>query len=430
MLLLVLRLSVVTALLSVGECIVKDLRNPKKRRQCSLAQHVQANLFEMGAEPGHVAGEMEHLGLEKMTEKDHHDRFDKSCGVKHDRHGVDFMTMISTKHPKRIRTNANAPSDTIRSAEKSAPEVAVWIKGYPRSGTSTTLSMLSSASRVLADYSQPGDDTGAIEAQYLVGTKTDGELLESLSMSRTFALFEPCHDGDAYDPWLNKRGCGALLAAVSNCDFSHVENLWGWDNPHTTNANNREYTKEKAQNLCSASDVMAFKTVMDKHPLQDWQWLLKTRPQLHVLDVVRDPRGIWASWKTTPAFEADLADGKLGNLTDICDMFAKNIGFESDRVRRVVFERLVRKPEKETKRIFDFLGLPFGDDQLAWAQKTFNAEECPPHMPWFEGYTDCHENSDFNTWRWRTVLTPHEKDAFTNSPNCQKVSKAYGYTAS
>jgi hypothetical protein len=247
------------------------------------------------------------------------------------------------------------------------------------------------------------------------------------SLSRTFALFEPCHDGDMYDSWLEENGCGALLSGISVCNFTGVKNLWGWNNPHTTNNDERTFDPANATEMCARSDMVAFKTVHDRHPMKHWKWLLDEQPHMLVLDMVRDPRGIWSSWKSTPAFKEEMDSGAFGTLSDICKLFANNIDFDDNRVHRVVFENLVKDPEAVAKSVYDFLGLPFLQDQKRWVKQTFNAKECPPHMPWFENYTDCHTSSGTVSEKWRTVLSAKEKLEFARSNDCRRVAKVYGY---
>jgi len=68
----------------------------------------------------------------------------------------------------------------------SSGQLVVWVSGYPRSGSSTMLSMVSAAS-------------GHVDA------RVPGE---------TFSLFEPCHNGDELDPALNVSGCTGLLGSI------------------------------------------------------------------------------------------------------------------------------------------------------------------------------------------------------------------------
>jgi len=119
---------------------------------------------------------------------------------------------------------------------------AVWVNGYPRSGSSTILSMVSAAGDAREDTRQAG---------------------------ATFSVFEPCHDGDAYSPWLEAQGCSRLLAGLARCDFDGIEHLWGWPDSHTT-SNHTEFSPDGARDLCENSMLTAFKTVDYGHNISEW----------------------------------------------------------------------------------------------------------------------------------------------------------------
>merc|ERR1719401_2814590 len=135
--------------------------------------------------------------------------------------------------------------------------------------------------------------------------------------------------------------CPHVLKNLVRCDFDGVDKLWGWWDPHSTN-NHTKFYNQSAHELCVDASIVAFKTVDYGHDLQEWQWLMDSHPHLRVLDVVRDPRGIYASWKTLEPFATLLKEGDHGKpfytLTEICDHFEMNLNFIDPRVHRVVFE--------------------------------------------------------------------------------------------
>jgi len=276
---------------------------------------------------------------------------------------------------------------------------AVWINGYPRSGSSTILSMVAAAGE---------------------------ERQDTRSLGKTFSIFEPCHDGDAYTPWLEAQGCGRLLAGLAQCDFTGVEQLWGWPDAHTT-SNHEDFSQEAARNLCEKSQLTAFKTVDYGHNISDWNWFLEATPALRIVDIVRDPRGIYASWKTTEPFSSLIGTPEFYTLADICESFRANIELEHAQVHHVVFEELTRDPATAMRKVYMFLGLSFEAAQEQWLSKTFNAQKCAEPKPWEVGFTDCHEDSDHEAEKWRDILSDEEKNSFAESESCQKVVKAYGY---
>jgi len=300
--------------------------------------------------------------------------------------GVDYMTVV-----RRIKRAIGLGPDVPNRGQR-----VVWVSGYPRSGSSTVLSMVSATV----------DDNRAA--------------------GQTFSLFEPCHDGDVLAKWKAQAGCSSLLYGLTRCDFAGIKKLWGWADPHSTN-NYTTFSSLAAHDVCAAADVVAFKTVDYGHELSSWKWLLDSHPNMRIIDVVRDPRGIYASWKVLEPFASLVKTGKFYTLVEICDHFEKNIEYKDDRIHRVLFEDLLSFPYRTTRNVYKFLGETYGEEQEAWVQNAFNNKHCPPPKPGMEGFTDCHTNSTAVKDKWRTVLKQSELDAFTKSKSCTKIAKYYGY---
>eukprot|EP00927_Polykrikos_kofoidii_P048963 TRINITY_DN4311_c0_g3_i1.p1 TRINITY_DN4311_c0_g3~~TRINITY_DN4311_c0_g3_i1.p1 ORF type:complete len:412 (-),score=35.11 TRINITY_DN4311_c0_g3_i1:144-1307(-) len=284
-----------------------------------------------------------------------------------------------------------------------SPRRSVWVSGFPRSSTSTVLSMIS-AGQTVADEVNESD--------------------------LTYSLFEPCHGGDEYEGELETRGCGGFIWHLTRCDFDGVKNLWGWMDPHSTRNHSKQdrFTRQGATSLCTKANMVAFKTVDNGHKLPEWKWLLDDTPTLRVIDVVRDPRGIYASWKTLEPFATLVKKGQFYTIRDVCSSFEQNMDFGHGNVKHVVFEQMVRNPEETMKSTYDWLGLKFGSKQTAWLKSTFDASDCPEPKPWEVGYTDCHTNSGVITEKWRSVLTQEELQVFNQTESCRRVMDHYGYT--
>jgi hypothetical protein len=244
---------------------------------------------------------------------------------------------------------------------------------------------------------------------------------------KTYSLFEPCHGGDEYEGSLKNQGCGAKLWRISRCDFSGIRKLWGWADPHSTKNHGATLTSRSAGLACNAADLVAMKTVDYGHRLEKWKWLIEQTPDMHVLAVVRDPRGIYASWKTLEPFASLVKKGQFYTLLDICESFASNLNFTHPRVHNVVFENLVKQPQDEMLKAYNLLGLPFKNREKAWLNSTFDAKACPEPKPWEIGFTDCHTNSKVVAEKWRSVLTKAELETFNNSAACRQVIEHYGY---
>jgi hypothetical protein len=282
----------------------------------------------------------------------------------------------------------------LRGLSQGEPRRAVWVTGYPRSSTSTVLSMVSLGQTVMDECEND---------------------------ERTFSLFEPCHNGDKFAG----TGCGDLLQQLLRCDFSGIDSLWGWEDPHSTSKSREKdpFSAAGATRLCRDAGVIALKTVSADKYLKDWEWLLQETPELRVLNVVRDPRGIYASWKMTPRFAQKLGVG-LHSIGEICDVFSSNIDFDHARVYTLVFEQLVSTPEKIMRQAYDFMGMEFGKRQNEWLKETFDVSACPPGP---RGYSDCHTNSGDVVEKWRSVLSQKELDLFSQTESCQRVSQHYGF---
>jgi len=284
------------------------------------------------------------------------------------------------------------------------PGVAVWVSGYPRSGSSTILSMVSGT----VDDNRKGENNNNV-----------------------FSLFEPCHDGDMLKESKKTFGCPGVLYSLVRCDFSEIKSLWGWKDPHTTN-NFTDYSPESAEELCQKSKSVAFKTVDYGHDLSAWRWFLDSAPgdvKMKVLDVVRDPRGIYASWKVLEPFATMLRQGTFYTLTEICENFERNLDFRDDRVYRVIFEDLLANPLLVTRAVYEHLDQTFSSEQEMWVKNAFFATECPPPPPGMEGFTDCHvaSASQASADKWRSVLTEEELLEFNSSPACKHIAEVYGW---
>jgi hypothetical protein len=272
---------------------------------------------------------------------------------------------------------------------------AVWVNGYPRSSTSTVLSMVSLGETVMDDCE---------------------------SDERTFSLFEPCHSGDEFAG----TSCGDLLTQLLHCNFTGVTSLHGWQDPHSTSKHREKdpFSAAGATGLCKQADVVALKTISADKNLTNWEWLLQDTPELHILNVVRDPRGIYASWKMTGKFAKRIEAGTQPTIVDICDVFSQNIDFDHARVHTVVFEQLVSNPEETMRQAYRFMGMEFGERQKAWLNETFDASACTGHM---QQYEDCHTSSGDVVEKWRSVLSKDELNLFTRTESCQRVLKHYGF---
>mmetsp|Transcript_72945 Transcript_72945/g.225582 ORF Transcript_72945/g.225582 Transcript_72945/m.225582 type:complete len:506 (-) Transcript_72945:21-1538(-) len=280
---------------------------------------------------------------------------------------------------------------------------AVWVHAaFPRCGSSTVMSL--------------------VEASRSPTERVSGDV---------FALFEPCHSGDLSKGVLMRSSrtqhadwdCAALLKRVLRCDFTDVSKLWGYDNPHSLHRGSVHYTHLAAQRACQRAGLVTFKTAGKSMLQPEGSTLLGLQENLHILDVVRDPRAIVASWRRTPGMNLSNATAAgPGLMLQICRDYAAAMGAQHDRLHRVVYEDLVRKPGPEMRRLFQDLGFPFGVHQQGWITRTFQTVRCD-NKP----YADCRTNSTGHLESWRERLPTEEQEVFASDADCAKVANKYGW---
>lgn len=310
--------------------------------------------------------------------------------------GVSAASSFSTTGTSAGDTRTQAPEDET---------MAVWITGYARSATSTVQSLVNAARSISSERKVPPEGV--------------------------FSLFEPCHPSDDVAPELRyPNGCDKLLTSMAACDFSGINNLYEWENPHNEGvphnkwpAHAAQYSKDLAREVCTKADVRIFKTITYGHHLvNDVLPVLEANPHFRVIDVVRDPRGIYASWKTSDTFKSLLKDGNKTLMADLCDGFEDDLSFRHPRFHRVVFEELVAAPDVVMKRVLKFLGFHYGPLQAAWVAKTFNADCKHEGM-----FLDCHKDSGASATKWQSVLSDAEKGSFSTNRKCRKVAEYFGF---
>lgn len=307
-----------------------------------------------------------------------------------------------------LKAQPDKPDESQRLVDGAQPQPrhSVWIHAYARSGSSTLLSMFSEA--------WPGAHTGK---------------------GSVFALFEPCHKDDVYTPKLTKKGCGTLLTQLASCDFTDVIAFHGWNKSHSRTRGVKDFEPKAAQSACSRSDLLAFKTI--SHPYERFimpthaPHVLKTNPNLKLIEVMRDPRSIYTSMLTTPPFSATTKrDVRL--LKEICNSFAASLKIKHPQKRRILFEHLISQPEREMKRAYEFVGAHLGKEQLAWINSTFKQGGCSDSKKrdgweFHNAYADCHGNPEETLVKWKTFMNQEEIDTWSKHRTCVDISKAFNF---
>mmetsp|Transcript_10679 Transcript_10679/g.28300 ORF Transcript_10679/g.28300 Transcript_10679/m.28300 type:complete len:396 (-) Transcript_10679:27-1214(-) len=282
--------------------------------------------------------------------------------------------------------DGSSPLGASRRASKA--KLVIWISAFARSGSSTVLSL---------------------------ATRTD---------SAVFALFEPCHEGDVLEPHLAAQGCGALLLQLASCDFTGILFLWGWQEAHSqTNGAGHVYNPYSAAEACKAADIVAFKTINWAHRLRAQAFpVLAADPRIHMVNIIRDPRSIYSSMQSTRGAFDELKMGTDG-LISMCDSLCENLDVKHPQVYHLLYEDLATQANTITMGMYEFLGLPFGEDARSFVQQKFNGD-CADSAT--DPFGDCRGNSSEGATRY-THLSNNEYAAFMAHETCRNVSKAFGY---
>merc|ERR1719277_2785038 len=139
----------------------------------------------------------------------------------------------------------------------------------------------------------------------MMSSAVDGNVTKGAHTNQVFSSFEPCTEGDKYSGELkdmnkgstrqddNSLMCSKVIDGMSKCSFRSIEGLKNWKNPHSTNGD-ANFQRSLAEKLCKESHTVAVKTVMPIK-LENVSWVLDANPHLKIIEVVRDPRGMYAS---------------------------------------------------------------------------------------------------------------------------------------
>lgn len=283
-------------------------------------------------------------------------------------------------------------------------QMVVSITSYPRSGSSTVLSMVN----------QAGNWTESAGEDYL----------------DVFSIFEPSHLGrNDMEETLMKQyenDTPHFMMKLANCDFSGITWLWGWEDPHSWIAGTWGTEDPMAYERCSGADMLAFKDVNWGHDANGVLIpLLEEDSRLRAIDIVRDPRGIMASQKRVD--DGDFSQRDIRGMFEICATYANNIDVSHPRLYRIIFEDMTFRPAEVMKGLYEFLGVHFHGRHEQWIRETFNGECTRDEGTWSHDYDDCHQNSTLKNEDWRSRLTELEQKSFLENPDCLKVAKTYGF---
>merc|ERR1719162_2444797 len=99
-----------------------------------------------------------------------------------------------------------------------------------------------------------------------------------------------------------------------HCDFSDIQKLGHWSHERSLTRGVTSYDKQKAAGACRGAELVLLKTINVTGVLSKWENSdqvqikrslkqlvepeLEENKGLRVIDVIRDPRAVYASWAT------------------------------------------------------------------------------------------------------------------------------------
>lgn len=163
-------------------------------------------------------------------------------------------------------------------------------------------------------------------------------------------------------------------------------------------------------------------------------------PEAHFIHVIRDPRAIVSSMKEVrvrakekqvdiPSFTASISSSIAYTRRCFEAGFAA-VETAPDKILTLVYEHLVRNPEKESKKICKFLGLDWSSRMLAPQNKkhlgekaiTTNSDEI-----WYDRKTYYQDPHGSSIEKWKTQLTPLQQIEITRAFRNDKALSSLGY---
>jgi len=243
---------------------------------------------------------------------------------------------------------------------------------------------------------------------------------ENQDGGEVFSLFEPCHSGDRFTPRLERlmkedsTHCADFILDVSKCNFNEAQHLAKWTSIKTSN-DHKPYSKSVAHKMCSRATTVAVKTV-EPFALANATWVLDANPHLKIIELIRDPRGIYAS-----------KNWNEGAMEKTCSIYKENMKVSHPRIKKVLFENLVKSPKSMAKSIYSFLGMKWGEQQDDWVRATFNADCSKNATGATQRHQDCHSDSAKVAREWRSKLGAKSKEAFNKNEDCSHIAKTLNF---
>lgn len=323
----------------------------------------------------------------------------------------EWMANSSGESPGVLRMVSREVAEHPWGKKSHKAHKTIWIPAQPRSGSTLLMDMLSAPVTFSEDSKGPAP-----------GWK--------------FVLFEPCHGGDYANgvEWNNAQDrtdlCGQMIENIARCDFDDIGHISGWERRQSKGLP-QPYSKDAGTFSCSYADLVLFKTVF--LPPNPWNTFVRPRlehvPSLHAVVNVRDPRSVLAS--QLRVFEGNKHIAFTATLKGICQSYASYRGVSHPRLLVVKFEAMIRNPWETMSRMYDFLGLEYGQHQQDWIWHRFG--DGPRALNCSRGedvrnqnYTTCQRDVEKTINKWRDELTEeHLRD--WPSQACRRVAERFDY---
>ncbi|XP_063600599.1 carbohydrate sulfotransferase 1-like [Penaeus indicus] len=177
---------------------------------------------------------------------------------------------------------------------------------------------------------------------------------------------------------------------------------------------------EGVRDWCVDADLRLLKSIRARASfVLPW---VRARPDIKVVHLVRDPRGILNSVKRG----GNLWSENNRNAALQCANIERDLRLQElgpHRYLQVRYEDLVESPLEETRRIFSFMGANFNDDVMAYLREhTWLAEKIPAEK---QGYLKTFRDSSFKHDHWKINMDNREIEFIENV--CGSVMKKLNY---
>lgn len=250
------------------------------------------------------------------------------------------------------------------------------------------------------------------------GSTFVGDLLQQ--NWRTFYHFEPLHfmTYDSRIGGTKLQEAFDLFGSILRCNFSSQEDYLRWakrpDNQFlferniflwfTCKSNPKMcFTPEMVSAVCQRAPVQVMKVT--RLNMRDLREFLSQNPDIKtkVVYLARDPRGIISSRRTLDwCTDTQCSDPHFlcREMMDDLEVFNELQETEPDKFIQVLYEDIALYPEREAKRLFQFLGLPFSVSVQRFLRTHTTARKTDGLNPY-----STRRNSSSMAFSWRSRLS-------------------------